>query len=108
VIRVEKLISLTSASGCGVTSPWNRASKANGTDGSDVGEGVGEVTCVAVSIKLVGIISGVFTGDGACVNSGEAGGIWVFNNGIDGSLGFVTRVKAVNIIPAATKRPRIK
>ena len=44
MIRVEKLRSLISASGCGVTSPWNRASKANGTDGGDVGEGVREET----------------------------------------------------------------
>lgn len=61
-ICVEKLISFISTSDFGVTSPLNKASIANGTDGKDVGEGVGEVAGVAVRIKTVGIFSRVFAG----------------------------------------------
>ena len=61
-----------------------------------------------MSIKPVGLISGVFTGDGVCVISRVASGIWVLNKGIDGSLGFVTMVKAMNKTPATTKTPRIE
>jgi len=42
----------------------NKASNANGTDGSDVWEGVGEIADVSVGIKLVGLFSGVPKGAG--------------------------------------------
>ena len=64
MIFVENWISLIVASGCGVTSPLNRASNANGTRGRGVGEEVGEDSGVAVSIKLVGLFSGVFKATG--------------------------------------------
>jgi len=64
VIFVENWISLIVASACGVTSPLNKASSAKGTRGRGVGEEVGEDSGVAVSIKLVGLFSGVFKATG--------------------------------------------
>ena len=108
MILVEKLRSFISASGCGVTSPLNRASNANGTDGGGVEEEVGEVTGVAVSIKLVGLLPGVFGGAGVCVISGDANGVWVLNKGIEGWLDFGSWEKTTSKTPAATKVPRIE
>ena len=47
-----------------MTSPSNKASTAKGTDGWGVGEGVAEIAGVAVSMKPVGKLSGVFAGAG--------------------------------------------
>lgn len=63
-MRVENLRSFISTSDCGVTSPLNKASTAKGTDGNGVRVGVGGISGVAVSIKLVGLVSGVFTSAG--------------------------------------------
>jgi hypothetical protein len=64
VICVENFRSLTLASTRGVTLPLNRASKANGIDGSGVGDGAGEATDVDVGNKTVAVFSGFSTGTG--------------------------------------------
>jgi hypothetical protein len=63
-IRVENFRSFTKVSGCGVTSPSNKASTAMGMTGWDVGNGVDDIAGVAVIMKLVGKFSGLFTGAG--------------------------------------------
>jgi hypothetical protein len=84
----------------------NKASKANGIDGSGVWERVGKITCVAVGKGLVGLLSGVSTGVGVWVNLGDASGVRVFNKGTDGKLNFGSRETTVSKTPAATNAPR--
>jgi hypothetical protein len=94
------------ASACGVTTPLNKASKANGIDGNGVWERVGKTTCVAVGKGLVGLLSGVSTGADVWVNSGDVSGVRVFSTGIGGRLNFGSRETTVSKTPAATNAPR--
>jgi hypothetical protein len=107
-MRVENLRSLILTLGRGVTSPLNKASTANGIDGNGVLDGVGGTSGVDVSIKLVGLFSGVFSGAGVWVNSREAGGVRVLNKGMDGRLLPGSRVKIMNKTPTTTKIPRLE
>ena len=89
-------------------SPSNKASTAKGTAGWGVGDGVAEIAGVAVSIKLVGKLSGLFAGAGVWVNSRVVNGVRVSKKGKDGRLNLLTWVSAINETAATTKNPRIE
>ena len=73
--------------------------------GWGVGDGVVEIAGVAVSIKLVGKLSGLFKGAGVWVNSRVANGVRVSKKGRDGRLNLLTWVSAINETPERTKNP---
>ncbi len=104
-ICAENLSSFISALGCGVTSPLNKASTANGTDGNCVRVGVGEIAGVAVRIKLVGLLSGVSSGARVCVDSESGCRVWVLKKGMDGRLNLGSCMRIISRTPAATKAP---
>ena len=91
-----------------MTSPSNKASTAKGTDGCGVGDGVAEIAGVAVSIKLVGKLSGLFAGAGGWVNSRVGNSVLVIKKGNDGRLNLLTWVSAINETPAMTKNPSVE
>ena len=86
----------------------NKASTARGMEGNGVRVGVGGTSGVAVRIKGVGLFSGVFTGVGGWVNSGDASGVGVLSGGIDGRLFPGSRLKIKSKNPAAMKTPRLE
>lgn len=81
---------------------------AKGMDGWGVGVGVTENAGVAVRIKPVGKLSGLFAGAGVWVNSRSDSGVRVFRKGKDGRLNLLTLVSVINEIPAITKNPSIE
>ena len=59
------------ASGRGVTPPWNRASITNGREGRGEAVAVAETAGVTVNMKLVGELTGLSSGSGVAIISGD-------------------------------------